>query len=80
MARWLPAVGRSVAAKCRYVLAHKLAGVMFWQLEADSSGKLLGLLSLRDLLHGQMEELKRQLDSLEEYVASEGPGVIRARD
>jgi CBS domain-containing protein len=44
------------------------------------SGKLLGVLSIRDLLHGQMEELKRQLDSLEEYVASEGPGVIRARD
>ena len=46
----------------------------------DSSGKLLGVLSIRDLLHGQMEELKRQLDSLEEYVSSEGPGVLRARD
>jgi len=46
----------------------------------DPSGKLLGVLSIRDLLHGQMEELRRQLDSLEEYVASEGPGVIRARD
>jgi len=46
----------------------------------DSSGKLLGVLSIRDLFHGQMKELKRQLDSLEEYVASEGPGVLRARD
>jgi len=33
---------QSVAAKCRYVLAHQLAGVMFWNLEADSGGKLLG--------------------------------------
>ncbi|MFZ0396124.1 MAG: glycoside hydrolase family 18 protein [Terracidiphilus sp.] len=33
---------QSVAGKCRYVLAHKLAGVMFWDLEADSAGKLLG--------------------------------------
>jgi chitinase len=32
---------QSIAAKCRYVLAHKLAGVMFWDLEADSTGKLL---------------------------------------
>jgi len=46
----------------------------------DSSGRLRGVLSLRDLLHGQMEELKRQLDSLEQYVASDGPGVLKARD
>jgi chitinase len=32
---------QSIAGKCRYVLAHKLAGVMFWDLEADSTGKLL---------------------------------------
>lgn len=32
---------QSVAAKCHYVLAHKLAGVMFWDLEYDSAGKLL---------------------------------------
>ena len=35
---------QSLAGKCRYVLAHKLAGVMFWDLEADSSGKLLGVI------------------------------------
>lgn len=31
----------SVAAKCRYVRAHHLAGVMFWSLADDSNGKLL---------------------------------------
>ena len=46
----------------------------------DSSGRLRGILSIRNLLHGQMEELRRQLHSLEHYVASEGPGVPKARD
>ena len=46
----------------------------------DSSGRLRGVLSIRNLLHGQMEELRRQLDSLEQYFASEGPGVPKARD
>lgn len=32
---------QSLAGKCRYIVARKLAGVMFWDLEADSSGKLL---------------------------------------
>jgi len=32
---------QSIAAKCHYVLAHKLAGIMFWNLGEDSSGKLL---------------------------------------
>jgi chitinase len=35
---------QSVAAKCRYVIAHKLAGVMFWDLESDSGGKLLHIM------------------------------------
>jgi CBS domain-containing protein len=46
----------------------------------DSSGRLRGVLSLRNLLHGQMQELRRQLDSLEHHLASEGPGVSKARD
>jgi CBS domain-containing protein len=46
----------------------------------DSSGRLRGVLSIRNLLHGQMEELRRQLDSLEQYFANEGPGVPKARD
>ena len=32
----------SIAAKGRYVLAHKLGGIMFWSYESDSSGTLLG--------------------------------------
>lgn len=35
---------QSVAAKCRYAVQHKLGGVMFWNLESDSSGKLLGVI------------------------------------
>jgi CBS-domain-containing membrane protein len=46
----------------------------------DSSGRMRGVLSIRNLLHGQMQELRRQLDSLEQYFASEGPGVPKARD
>ena len=36
---------QSVAGKCRYVRAHRLAGVMFWDLEGDSGGKLLGAIA-----------------------------------
>ncbi|MFZ0661129.1 MAG: glycoside hydrolase family 18 protein [Acidobacteriaceae bacterium] len=32
---------QSIALKCRYALQHHLAGVMFWDYEADSSGVLL---------------------------------------
>ncbi len=32
---------QSVTAKCKYVQARKLGGVMFWYLEDDSAGKLL---------------------------------------
>jgi chitinase len=31
----------SLALKCKYVLTHKLAGVMFWDYESDPSGALL---------------------------------------
>jgi chitinase len=31
----------SLAPKCKYVLDHKLAGVMFWDYSSDPSGKLL---------------------------------------
>jgi CBS domain-containing protein len=46
----------------------------------DSSGGLRGVLSIRNLLQAQVEELRRQRDSLEQYVSSEGPGVPKARD
>ena len=46
----------------------------------DSSGGLRGVLSIRNLLHEQMEEMRRQRDSLEHYVSSERLGVPRARD
>jgi chitinase len=32
---------QSLAAKCRYVLNHKLRGVMFWNYESDSTGAML---------------------------------------
>ena len=40
----------------------------------DRGGKLLGVLSIRNLLQGQVEELAQQLDSLEHYVSNDGPG------
>jgi chitinase len=35
----------SLAAKCKYVLDHKLAGVMFWDYSSDSDGSLLNALN-----------------------------------
>jgi chitinase len=32
---------QSLKLKCKYVLAHKLRGVMFWDYESDSTGALL---------------------------------------
>ena len=45
----------------------------------DSSGRLRGVLSIRNLLHEQMEQLRQQLHSLEHYVKSEEPGATKAR-
>jgi chitinase len=36
---------QSLAAKCKYVLMHKLGGVMFWDYSADPTGKLLGAIN-----------------------------------
>ena len=41
-------------------------------LAAD--GKLLGLLSIRDLLEDRMHDLNREVSSLEQYMANDGPG------
>ena len=46
----------SLAGKCRYVLSHKLGGVMFWEYFGDSSGKLLK--TIEDSLHGTGVETK----------------------
>lgn len=34
----------SLALKCRYILDHRLAGVMFWDYAADPTGSLLGVI------------------------------------
>jgi chitinase len=46
----------SITAKCRYVLAHKLGGVMFWDYSGDPTGILLGAInqSLRGAAAGGM--------------------------
>ena len=36
----------SLAAKCNYVLSHKLGGVMFWDYSSDPSGTLLRALDV----------------------------------
>ena len=35
----------SIAAKCRYVQSHKLAGVMFWEYASDPTGTLLSAIN-----------------------------------
>lgn len=35
----------SLALKCKYVIAHELRGVMFWDYESDSSGALLNAIN-----------------------------------
>jgi CBS domain-containing protein len=41
---------------------------------ADDSGKLLGILSIRNLLEWRVGDLSRELESLEQYVSNDGPG------
>jgi CBS domain-containing protein len=40
----------------------------------DGAGKLLGMLSIRNVLEWRIDDLTRELDSLEQYVANDGPG------
>ncbi len=41
---------------------------------ADDRGKLLGILSIRNLLEWRVDDLSRELESLEQYVSNDGPG------
>jgi len=41
---------------------------------ADERGKLLGILSIRNLLEWRVDDLSRELESLEQYVSNDGPG------
>jgi CBS domain-containing protein len=40
----------------------------------DPVGKLLGMLSIRNVLQWRVDDLAQELDSLEQYVANDGPG------
>ncbi|HZE26992.1 MAG TPA: CBS domain-containing protein [Terriglobales bacterium] len=40
----------------------------------DGDGKLLGILSIRNLLEWRIDGLTQELDSLEQYVSNDGPG------
>lgn len=40
----------------------------------DSAGRVLGMLSIRNLLQSRVDDLSRQLDSLESYLTADGPG------
>lgn len=40
----------------------------------DGDGRLLGMLSIRNVLEWRIEDLSRELDSLEQYVSNDGPG------
>ena len=39
-----------------------------------SDGRLLGMLSIRNLLEHQLEDVKRELHSLDQYLLNDGPG------
>lgn len=41
---------------------------------ADDSGRLLGILSIRNLLEWRVDDLSRELEALEQYVSNDGPG------
>jgi CBS domain-containing protein len=41
---------------------------------ADDNGTLLGILSIRNLLEWRVDDLSRELESLEQYVSNDGPG------
>jgi len=41
---------------------------------ADDNGKLLGILSIRNLLEWRVDDLSRELEALEQYVSNDGPG------
>ncbi len=41
---------------------------------ADSDGRVLGMLSVRNLLQSHVEDLTQQLDSMENYLTADGPG------
>ena len=40
----------------------------------DNDGKLLGMLSIRNVLQSRIDDLTQQLDSMEQYVTNDGPG------
>ena len=40
----------------------------------DNKARLLGMLSIRNLLEWRIEDLSREIDSLEQYVSNDGPG------
>jgi CBS domain-containing protein len=40
----------------------------------DGDGKLLGMLSIRNVLEWRVGDLSQELDSLEQYVSNDGPG------
>ena len=40
----------------------------------DAEGRVLGMLSVRNLLQSHVEDLTQQLDSMENYLTADGPG------
>jgi CBS domain-containing protein len=40
----------------------------------DGDGRVLGMLSIRALLEDQVEDLRHEVSSLEQYMANDGPG------
>ncbi len=50
----------SLALKCKYVLEHHLAGMMFWDYESDPTGALLGAIDAGLKIPGESHSAKRE--------------------
>ncbi len=64
----------SIAAKCRFVLAQKLGGVMFWEYTNDPSGALLG--AINDALHPAPEKADETMSTAQHGSRAATPAAL----
>ena len=62
------------ATTCEEASSVMLLGHLRHLPVVSADGKLLGLLSIRALLEERLQDLSREVSSLEQYMANDGPG------
>ncbi|MGA1998793.1 MAG: CBS domain-containing protein [Terriglobales bacterium] len=68
-----PAVVRpdtSAADAIRIMLEHRVGAVTV----VDDQGRLIAMLSIRNLLQWRVDELTERLDTMEQYMTNDAPG------